>query len=263
MISYAQNLEDVMLARAFADTANGFYIDVGAYDPEIHSVTRHFYDHGWRGVNVEPVQGQHQRLVAVRPRDVNLAVALGRAESRVRFHDFSPLGLSTFDDAAAERVRAEGYSGRVYDVPVTTLAAVCREHAPAVIDFLKIDVEGAEADVVAGADWRTFRPRIVLIEATRPLDGALTHAAWEPVLVAHGYLFAWFDGVNRYYVRREDADLMRHFTAPPNPFDDFQVAEIARLQAEVDRLRHSTVTRTIHDLRVWARARVDAKRKTR
>ena len=54
MISYAQNQEDVMLARALAGTTNGFYIDVGAHDPVIDSVTKMFYDRGGRGINVEP-----------------------------------------------------------------------------------------------------------------------------------------------------------------------------------------------------------------
>jgi len=82
------------------------------------------------------------------------------------------------------------------------------------------------------------------------------------VLLEHGYIFVWFDGLNRYYLRREDADLARYFRAPPNAFDDYQIAEIARLRQEVDRLRHSTVTRTIHDLRAWARRWVNSRRKS-
>ena len=70
-----------MLARALAGTTNGFYVDVGAHEPEIDSVTQHFYDQGWRGVNIEPVVRQCQRFVLKRPRDVNLAVAIGRREA--------------------------------------------------------------------------------------------------------------------------------------------------------------------------------------
>ena len=54
IISYAQNFEDVMLERAFANVEAGFWIDVGAWDPDVDSVTRHFSDRGWRGVNCEP-----------------------------------------------------------------------------------------------------------------------------------------------------------------------------------------------------------------
>jgi hypothetical protein len=48
MYTYAQNFEDVMLNRLFHEQASGFYIDVGAWDPNMHSVTKHFYKGGWR-----------------------------------------------------------------------------------------------------------------------------------------------------------------------------------------------------------------------
>jgi len=191
MISYAQNLEDVMLARAFVGVTQGFYIDVGGYDPDNDSVTRFFYDSGWRGINVEPVPEQYEEFVRRRPRDVNLRTALGRADGQLRFHDFSPSGLSTMDPVAAARLREHGYTCREYDVPVTTLAAVCRAHAPATIDFLKIDGEGAEGEVIAGADWQVFRPRVIVVEATRlEACGVTPPRELSEVLHAHEKLTA-------------------------------------------------------------------------
>jgi len=192
MISYAQNLEDVMLARAFVGVTQGFYIDVGGYDPDNDSVTRFFYDSGWRGINVEPVPEQYEEFVKRRPRDVNLRTALGRADGQLRFHDFSPSGLSTMDPVAAARLREHGYTCREYDVPVTTLAAVCRAHAPATIDFLKIDVEGAEGDVLFGGDWKRFRPKVIVAEAVTPMASEPSWQDWEPFLIAQGYRFGNF-----------------------------------------------------------------------
>jgi hypothetical protein len=100
---------------------------------------------------------------------------------------------------------------------------VCERHANGVtIDFLKIDVEGWEEAVIRGGDWQRFRPRVVLVEATQPNSPRPSHAAWEPLLLEAGYLFAYFDGLNRYYVRKEDEDLLAHFATPPNVFDKFQ-----------------------------------------
>jgi len=76
-ISYAQNLEDVMHYRALRDVKRGFYVDVGANSPDQHSVTRTLYERGWRGINIEPATGFHEQLVAARPDDINLAVAVG------------------------------------------------------------------------------------------------------------------------------------------------------------------------------------------
>jgi hypothetical protein len=67
-----------------------------------------------------------------------------------------------------------------------------------VIDFLKIDVEGLEGKVIEAGDWRSYRPTIVVVEAIDP-RGALTWEAWEPMLLAHGYTFLEFDGLNRWY----------------------------------------------------------------
>ncbi len=169
MVSHAQNFEDVMLARAFAGQATGLHIDVGAFHPDVDSVTRHFYDSGWRGINVEPVAAQHALLERARARDINLNVAIGRERGEVTLYDFSPLGVSTVDPVIASEMRALKFIGREVKVPVRTLAEVCVEHEVRDVDYLKVDVEGHEGDVLAGLDWSLVRPRILVVEATRPM----------------------------------------------------------------------------------------------
>jgi hypothetical protein len=80
MISYAQNFEDVLLNPVFKDRTSGFYIDVGAMDPVVTSVTKTFYDRSWHGVNIEPGPAYHQSLIRERRRDVNLDVAVDERE---------------------------------------------------------------------------------------------------------------------------------------------------------------------------------------
>ena len=77
-VSYAQNFADVILWRALCNVENGFYVDIGAADPQIHLVTRAFYERGWSGINVEPLGENFSRLMQERPRDTNLKVAVGR-----------------------------------------------------------------------------------------------------------------------------------------------------------------------------------------
>ena len=105
---------------------------------------------------------------------------------------------------------------------VDTLAKVCEQHALDTIHFLKIDVEGFEESVLAGADFVRFRPWIILIEATEPMSRRVNYTTWEPILTAADYRFVWFDGLNRFYVATEQwTQLSPHFTTPPNVFDDF------------------------------------------
>jgi FkbM family methyltransferase len=221
-VSFAQAGEDVLLHRALGHVAGGFWVDVGAGDPVADSVTAHVSALGWRGINIEPDPAAFARLVAARPRDVTLPCAAGAAAGRAVLHRIPGTGLSTLDPAIAARHAEAGLASEQLEVEVRTLAAICDAYAPAEIHVLKIDAEGHEAAVLAGADFARHRPWIVVVEATEPNSTTPTHAAWEPGLLAAGYVFAWFDGLNRWYLAEERADGLRGaFTAPPNPHDGF------------------------------------------
>jgi len=223
MISYALNGEDVLLDRLFPRGLSGFYIDVGAMDPVQHSVTKHFYDLGWRGINVEPAEDPFRRLCEARPRDINLDVGLSDEAGTLTLNQSPPgTGLSTFSSQHAARQGAEGVAFSERSVRVVTLAEVCENHVEQEIDFLSVDVEGHEERVVAGGDWKRWRPRVLVIEATEPGTTVPSHERWEPTLLEADYLFAAFDGLNRYYVRAEDAHLADGLRTPVNVFDDFE-----------------------------------------
>ena len=220
--SHSQNFEDVLLWRCLQDVANGFYVDVGAYEPDLDSVTRAFSDRGWRGVNVEPALEPFTSLQRRRPHDVNLSVVAGREPGTITFFDVAGTGLSTADPTIAKSHKDSGFRVSSRTVPVLPLAEICRRYAPGEIHFLKIDCEGTEAAVLAGADFKHYRPWIILIEATAPNSQVQTHASWEPSLLAAGYQFAWFDGLNRFYVASEHGDrLILKIQMPPNVFDHF------------------------------------------
>jgi len=142
-VSFAQNLEDVALYRALGHIEAGFYVDVGAHDPVADSVTKAFYDRGWHGINVEPVQTWHARLAAARPRDTNLQLACASRDGTLRLYEIPGSGLSTADAAIAARHADAGYAVREYDVPCRRLDGIFAEHRVGEIHFLKIDVEGA------------------------------------------------------------------------------------------------------------------------
>ncbi len=232
MISYAQNMEDVLLARVFDGQETGFYIDVGAWDPEKDSVTKHFYNKGWHGVNIEPAREYYDVLSLDRKRDINLHVALGKTPGERPFYEFSREGISTLDKELADSFAGKGYRCEKSRIEVKTLAAVCEEYASEIIDFLKIDVEGLEEEVIRGADWTRFRPRVLVIEAVDPLNHSSQWEVWEPFLLENGYLFAYFDGINRFYIRNEEPGLSKYFSAPPGILDNFQTHKHVLLQKE-------------------------------
>src|SRR5260370_30165694 len=126
MISYAQNFEDVSLNRVFAGRQDGFYIDVGAMDPIDGSVTKAFYDAGWRGINIEPDPRFHAKLVAERVRDVNLSDALGGSPETRPLYLFNDQGLSTLNEAFRDHFIEPGLSWTELPCNPTTPAALRR-----------------------------------------------------------------------------------------------------------------------------------------
>lgn len=228
MVSYAGNREDVMLRRLFPEETSGFYVDVGAGHPLQFSVTKHFYDRGWRGINVEPAPRQFAELEKDRTEDVNLNVALAAAEGTVTFYEFPPeyAGWATASKEEATRhLTEDGVSFTERQVPVTTLAVVCQKYVIGEIDFLSVDVEGLEQQVLQGADFSRWRPRVCVIEATVPATNIPTHDRWEHLLLDADYKFAYFDGLNRFYVRAEDPALLDRFDTPVSCLDEYEPYE--------------------------------------
>lgn len=216
--SWSQNFEDARLARVF-DGGTGFYVDVGAGDPVEDSVTKLFYDRGWSGINIEPGPA-FASLVRERPRDVNLNVAVSVVPQLRDFWISSPHpGLSTFSPEQLRHL-PEGYHFHRVVVPCRPLRDIIAEHAAERhIDFLKIDVEGAELEVLQSVDWETTRPTVIIVEAITPITNEARHDVFEPVLADAGYLVAAFDGVNRFYVSREARELIDALAYPISTLD--------------------------------------------
>jgi FkbM family methyltransferase len=245
MITYAQNFEDVMIARLFAADYRGFYVDIGAAHPEFLSVTCHFYNQGWSGLNVEPSRQFYPLLRAARPRDINLQCAVGREAGRATFYEFPHFAEnSTLEREVADRLAMTGPPSTTHDVKVIRLADLCDRYLDGrTIDFMKIDVEGGELGVLQGGDWDRHRPRLLIVEATVVNSREENSFLWEPVLTDADYHKVWFDGLNNFYLRKEDLDLRSAFRLPPNLFDRFQPAELVALRRAEASLRKQLMDR--------------------
>lgn len=240
-VSFAQNLEDVLLHRALGDIPNGRYIDVGAGDPQVDSVTKSFYDLGWSGINVEPLPDFHERLVKDRGRDVNLALAVSDSEGEARFFTVPGYGeLSTTVDWIAREYEEGGRPLEEIRVPTRTLASICAEHVNEEIHFLKVDVEGGELAVLAGADFAEFRPWIILVEAVTFGTTNSTETQWNELLISVGYRFVYFDGLNNFYVSDEKyRELEPMFRVPVNVRDNYILPTGTRAEVSLHRVATS------------------------
>ena len=211
---YSQFYEDYILGYVFKGQTRGFYVDVGANDPDDSSVTKYFYLAGWRGINIEPIPELVEKLNKSRPEDANVGVAISDRPGELTFYKgVKASGLSTLSPKIAASHEAKGFTFTKIKIPVTTLNAVLDEHAKdkPEITFMNVDVEGFEKQVFSSLDFTTYRPRVIMAESTAPLTAVPTHQLWESILIHNGYIFAMDDGLNRYYVHRSQESLLPRF----------------------------------------------------
>jgi len=210
--------------RCFGERSDGFYIDIGSGHPVYDNMSFAFYLRGWHGITVEPNPWLSQLTRAVRVRDRHVEGVIGATTGQATFHLVNEYhGLSTTIAAHAEAAQTQfGKASQAITVPVTTLKALCERYAPPSFDFLKVDVEGAEPDVLLNGDWQRYRPKVVVVEALAPYTLAPAWDAWEPFMAKHGYRYVLFDSLNRYYLADEAAELAPCFASAPASFDVFQ-----------------------------------------
>jgi len=199
-LSYAQELEDLILYDVLGDikTDSRFYIDVGANDPWVFSVTKAFYDRGWHGINIEPLREAYLLLAEDRKQDINLNVGAGDIAGELEMSVCG--GISSVSKEIIAEV-SKNTTIELRTVPIETLTQICDAHCPAgqEIAFCKIDVENFEREVLLGFDLKKYRPKVFVIESTLPCTNIPCYDRWEYLLLENGYEFAYSYGVNRYY----------------------------------------------------------------
>ena len=221
LISYAQNFEDVMLWRALKNVENGFYIDLGAQDPVVDSVSLAFHEHGWTGIHVEPTPHYAQLLRSQRPGDTVIEAAVGNEPGLITFFEIPHTGISTGDPQIAQQHREKGFEVREITVPCVRLSSVFKNCETLDIHWMKIDVEGFEWSALASWGKAAARPWIVVVESTLPTTQIESHQRWEPMLLRRDYTPVYFDGLNRYYISKKHPELFAAFLSGPNIFDGF------------------------------------------
>jgi FkbM family methyltransferase len=167
--SFSQEGEDLILRRVFEGRNSGFYVDIGAHDPRRFSNTYLFYRSGWRGINVDPLIGESNRFAKIRPNDLNLAFGVSTTEGSLEYHKFDEPALNTFSSTQRDQVLKTSPKYRLIESKLVTtlpLHQLLDRYLPAgqSIDFLSVDVEGLDFEVLNSNDWTKFRPTFVLYE---------------------------------------------------------------------------------------------------
>lgn len=166
--SFAQVGEDMILDRYFGEKKSGFYVDIGANHPYIYSNTYKFYLKGWRGINVDANPGTKKLFDSLRPRDINIQTGVSLTPGELDFYTFENNVFNTFDKQTAEG-HCKEFSLSVKEITrvrTTTLADILNTHLPPSqkIDFMSIDVEGLDMEVLRSNDWQKYKPEVLVVE---------------------------------------------------------------------------------------------------
>jgi FkbM family methyltransferase len=166
--TYSQEGEDLILRKLFGQKKNGFYIDVGAHHPKRFSNTYYFYKQGWQGINIEARPGSKNQFEKVRPRDINLENAIASEAKELTYYMFNEPALNGFSLPNVSNLKNHPEYKVIKEIKIHTqrLDAVLDKHLSEnqSIDFLSIDVEGLDYDVLISNNWNIYRPNVVVIE---------------------------------------------------------------------------------------------------
>lgn len=208
--SYSQSGEDRIVKFIFEaiKVPKPTYLDIGAHHPVRYSNTYLFYENGSSGVCVEPNPRLFGRLQSARPKDVCLNVGVGGTHcDTVPFYELSADTLSTFSESEAQRnVAKHGLQiARVANVDVVTPNEIIRKYFQGSPDFVSLDVEGLELEILEAFDLERTRPLVFCVETiTYETDGSgvkLTNVI--EFLTNAGYMVYADTSINTIFVDRK------------------------------------------------------------
>jgi FkbM family methyltransferase len=224
-----RDASEAALLQAYFEDDRGVFVEVGANDPVLGSQSFAFEQRGWDGLLVEPLAECVARLKIVRKAKVVEAAAGSPENEGKELPLLVAGGLSTLSPQIKLLVEPE--TTRL--VPVRTLDSMLAEAGIETIDFLSIDVEGYEVEVLKGLSFDYYRPRLILLE-----DDAHTRAKHD-YLTSKGYLLVRRTNLNNWYVRKST-------TFPVSAYGRWQLFRKMWLGAPLRRIRYS----------MWARRKL-------
>lgn len=168
---FAQGGEDSVLRSIFHQKyrrgEKGFFVDIGAFHPYHFSNTFLFYQSGWKGINVDACPGSMDVFKKIRPRDTNLEMGIGGQEDTLTYYFVdNESTINSFSKEYLERNQLFHLVKKEIPVKVRRLEDVLDEHMPKSthIDFMNIDVEGIDFEVLKSNNWEKYSPTVLVIE---------------------------------------------------------------------------------------------------
>ena len=190
-ICFSQNGEDLVINRFLDNKNEGFFVDVGAHHPIRFSNTFLFYKKGWSGINIDAMPGSMAQFNKIRPNDINIEKGIGLKKDKLTFYQFNESALNTFSKKEAFSKNKDGYKIIKSNlVEVDTLENILDKYMPlkTEIDFLNIDAEGKDEEVLISNNWKKYNPNYIIIEILREVSLYNNNSSINKFLKTKGYI---------------------------------------------------------------------------
>lgn len=200
-ISYSQAGEDMILNCILLSDKKGFYIDVGANHPTRASNTYFFYKRGWTGINIDALPEAIDLFQKQRKKDLNIEAGISDIEGILNFYMFKGTSYNTFNEEKVDEIKKISQLVGIKKIAVKSLASILSQHNIASIDFMSVDVEGHDLNVLKSNDWNLFRPKIVLVEdLSFGLD--MENNNIYDYMISIGYIYFCKSVTNSFYLEK-------------------------------------------------------------
>jgi len=185
--SFSQGGEDIILRNIFyhklTNNIIGFYIDIGAYHPYKGSNTFLFYLHGWQGINIDANKKAIAHFNKLRKRDININCAISDKEEELIYYYYGEtFSINTFSEEYANKF-GSNYNVEKIKMKTCRLDTILDKYLipNQNIDFLNIDVEGLDYNVLLSNNWEKYRPNVIIVE--------LSETKYDDIILTDTYKF--------------------------------------------------------------------------
>ena len=154
---YAEFAEDVMVNRILKKIKKGFYVDIGAYHPYKGSLTYNLYNRKWNGINLDISKSSIDLFNIARPSDININCAVSEFNGETFYYENSPINQQNSlipQDENQKKIKIQSYK----------LSEILKMQNINSVDYINIDTEGNELEVLMGIDFSKINPTLFTIE---------------------------------------------------------------------------------------------------
>jgi FkbM family methyltransferase len=196
---YGEFAEDIFIDRIFRKVKKGIYVDVGCYHPFKGSLTFRLFNRGWNGINIDISKTSIDLFKISRNKDTNLNLAITDYDGDVFYYENSPINQQN------SIIKSNDQQSKI-KIKCNKLTTVLIENNIKNFDYLNIDVEGAELNVIRGLDFDKFSPNLISVENNNLLIKDYMESEVFKILTNNNYVFINKIGVTNFFIKKDLSD---------------------------------------------------------